>query len=134
MGGCCKGKKKEQNRYDQQESQYEVVSAECMPKIPPDELCTEEQRQEFSLHCACGTYLTRRVFIKSPDDALFDALYAVDDLMDFWEECPDDPQYYNKGPFQDPCTEAVIREKMNKECRKRVACEPICLPRDRSSQ
>lgn len=136
MKGCCKGSnKKEQEKCKceprcepPEEPQYENQSAECMPKLPPDELCWEHQRQEFGMRYACGAYLTRKFFKKSPDDALYDALYAVEDLMDFFSECADDPQYYSKKYYQEPCPDEVIRQRMNKECRKMVACQPICVP------
>ncbi|KAL3284958.1 hypothetical protein HHI36_019087 [Cryptolaemus montrouzieri] len=132
MVGCCGGGKKKNEEYDPQFRENEAP--ECMPHVPPDELCPEELREEFRMKFACGVYLTRKVLFKSPDDVILDVFCAMDDLLDFWEECADDPLYYKDGVFQSPCDETIIRERMNKECRKKVACAPICLPERRAPQ
>lgn len=67
------------------------------------------------------------------DTVILEAIDGVKDIMDYLEECADDPDYYKPGVYMDLLSpEEKERQKMLKVCRKRIECEPICiLPPDR---
>lgn len=105
----------------------------CLPPCPPREICCPERRCYFARHCCCGAYLSKYLSGATADAAMLDAIDAVKDLMSFLEECADDPDYYKPSMYFDiQCPDDILRQRMLKECRKRVECEPICvIPPDR---
>ncbi|KAK9876820.1 hypothetical protein WA026_015058 [Henosepilachna vigintioctopunctata] len=64
---------------------------------------------------ACGAFLTRKVFKKSFDDTIWDALMVMEDLMENMKECADGPNFYMNEVFQDPCPKGPMKEKMKKQ-------------------
>ncbi|KAK9876821.1 hypothetical protein WA026_015059 [Henosepilachna vigintioctopunctata] len=75
----------------------------------------ESEDETVNINHDCGAFMTRKVFNKSFDDTIWDAMLVMTDFMENIKECADDPNFYLNEVFQDPCPKGPMFDKTKKQ-------------------